>query len=100
MSTKAKWVDGTLTYYDPERSYETVGKLSPVQFYEDFLHAWATVPAGGSAESGCLWADKVVLTLGTPDVTGATDVGSGAMQCALDATDEEQEAICYMDDQR
>ena len=100
MTTRAKWIDGVQTFYDPDRGYETVQKMSPVQEEYDFQHAWATVPPQGTEESGCVWADKIVLTGGSPDVVGVTDGNLGLMSCALDATDEEQEAICYMADQR
>ncbi len=100
MTTRAKWEDGILTFYDPDRDHETVEKEAPVEFYDDFLGAFTAVPAAAGAESGCRWVDKIVLTLGTPTVAIAADAASGAMQCALEATAEEQEALCYMDDQR
>jgi len=99
MSTKAEWKSNKLGFFE-STTHERVMRLAPVQFYEEFLGAYTTIPAGGAAESGCLWAHKQVLTGGTPVTAIKGDEVNGVCQCALDATSEEQEAIVYMDDNR
>lgn len=100
MSTKAKWENQILTFYDSALDYEHVLPLAPIQYYDDFLGADAAIPAGGSEESGCEWSKKVVKTAGTVTVAGKADAANGTIECALDNTSEEQEAMLYMGDQR
>lgn len=97
MSTKARWVNGILTYYDGQ-THEQLGPQAPLVFYDDFIGSGATViPAAASAESGCNWEKKIT---GSTTVAGLADAANGAIECALDSTSEKQDAGLYMGDQR
>lgn len=100
MGTKANWKGNILQFYDTAYGYEHPARMAPVQFYDDFCGADAVIPASGSDESGCKWTKKIVLTAGTPTVAKVADAAGGVVQCALDATNEKQDALLHMDDLR
>jgi hypothetical protein len=99
VSTRAKWVNGILTYYEGN-SHEQVLPMAPIVFYDDFLGAGAvTIPAAAAAESGMPWAKKIVGAA-PPTVAGVADAANGVVQCALTADSQKQDAGLYHDDQR
>ena len=95
MSTKGRYESGIATTYDSVTT-ETVGKLAPVVFYDDFTTSSLVVPAGGAAESGMVWTKKIVGA-GPPTVGGAAGA-NGWMECALEGSDQKQDAGLYMND--
>jgi len=103
MSTKGKWKNQTLLYYESVTKEERV--IGPCAAYEDdFFGAGVAIPAAGAAESGCEWVKKI--TGAAPPTVGikagaAAEVGAGGqLECALTAGNEKQEAGAYWDDQR
>ncbi len=99
MFTKAKYIAGVQTFFD-SASFETVAKLSPIIFYDDFLGAGSQViPPAGSAESGVPWTKKIVGAA-PPTVAGVTNAIGGQIACALTAVNEKQDAALYWGDQK
>jgi hypothetical protein len=89
---------GKLAFYD-DSSFETLWAGFPDAFYDDFQGADVVIPASGSVESGCKWSKKIVLTGGSPTVAKTADGVNGFVACALDATDEKQDAALHMNDE-
>lgn len=100
MGTKAHpWRDGKLVMYDPSEDYETMSFQKGVVLREDFLGAFTAWPAGGSEESGCKWATKIVGAA-PPTVATVADAAGGVVQCALTSASQKQDAALYFGDQR
>jgi hypothetical protein len=97
MSTKARYRNAILEYYDGV-TQERVAPFAPVVFYDDFLGADAVIPAGGSAESGCKWAKKIVGAA-PPTVARVADQLSGVAACAMTSASQAQTACLYWDDE-
>ncbi len=97
MSTKAKYINGVLNWYE-STTHETTGAPGgSVVLYDDFLNPSLVVPAVASLESGVLWAKKEI---GTPTgVAGVANETNGAVTCALAATSEKEDAALYAGDQ-
>ncbi len=99
MPTKAKYVAGVQTFFDSV-SFETVAKMSPVVFADDFVGAGSLViPAAGSAESGVPWTKKIVGAA-PPTVAGVANAIGVQVACALTAASEKQDAALYWGDQK
>ena len=97
MSTKARWNNGILEYYEGA-THERVLPLAPLVFNDDFLGAGAkVVPAGGSAESGATWAKKIVGA-GPPTVAIVANAANGVMACTMTSDSQAQTACLYWDD--
>jgi hypothetical protein len=101
MTTHSKYtppVVGRIVFYDGV-TFEEVGPMSPVHFYEDFLGAGnQTIPVHGSPIAGYPW---VVRTVGTaPTAAGLADASCGVIGLALTSTSEKQEATLYQNDQQ
>jgi hypothetical protein len=92
---------GKSTWDGPIRSkngFEFVQDV--VQYYDDFIGAGnVVIPAAGSAESGMDWVSKIVGAA-PPTVGGKADVHGGAVECALTADSQKQDAGLYHNDQR
>lgn len=56
MSTKAKWVNGVLTFYDGV-TFETLKPLAPVVFIDDFLGKYLDLYTAAD-NSGGKWINK------------------------------------------
>jgi len=99
--SKAKWEGQRACIFDTEE-YEHILPLNPVLFYDDFLGAYTAIPAAGALESGCVWADKIVTTLGAPTVALVADAANGIAQCTLDVGQAEAESafLYWADDRR
>lgn len=97
MSTKAKYIAGVQSFFD-DNTFETVHKMSPLVFRDDFLGAGAlVVPAAGAAESGVDWVKKIVGA-GPPTVAGVAKAVAGQMALTLTNTSEKQDAVLYWGD--
>ena len=97
MSTRAKYVAGVQSFFD-DGTFETVHKMSPLVFRDDFLGAGAlVVPAAGSAESGVDWVKKIVGAA-PPTVAGVAKAVAGQMALTLTSTSEKQDAVLYWGD--
>ena len=97
MSTRAKYVAGVQSFFD-DSTFETVHKMSPLVFRDDFLGAGAlVVPAAGSAESGVDWVKKIVGAA-PPTVAGVAKAVAGQMALTLTSTSEKQDAVLYWGD--
>jgi len=93
---KYNWKNtGYPVIYDKSTA-ESVVPMFPIVFYDDFLGADTAIPAGGSEESGCKWATKIVAN-GT--VAKEADAIGGVMALALTNADEAQGAGLYWGDQ-
>lgn len=98
MSTKAHYSGGVQTFFE-SASFETVHKMSPVVYRDDFLGAGAVViPAAGSAESGSDWVAKIVGAA-PPTVAGVADAIGGQVACTLTSASQKQDAALYWGDQ-
>jgi hypothetical protein len=86
---------GRQVFYDAE-SYETLLTGYPVQFVEDFLGSAGGGPFDGSA----IWKTIDVSASGTVVTAMLADTTNGQFQLALDAADEDQDAVLYMNDQK
>ena len=95
MSTKGRFENGIATTYDSVTT-ETVGKLAPVVFYDDFIASSLVVPASGSAESGAMWTKKIVGN-GPPTVALTGDINGWAV-CTMEASDQAQSAYIHLND--
>jgi hypothetical protein len=95
MSTKGKFESGIATTFDSVTT-ETVGKLAPVVFYDDFIASSLVVPASGAAESGAMWTKKIVGA-GPPLVALTGDI-NGLAVCTMEATDQAQSAYLHLND--
>jgi len=98
MSTKSKFRNGVLSFYDSVTK-ETLLPLAPVVFYDDFLGGDLVIPAAGSAESGCRWVKKIVGAA-PPTVAKVANSANGIAACTLTATSEKQDAALYFNDQK
>jgi len=99
MPTKARWVNGILTFYD-STTHEQLGPQAPLVYCDDFVGAGnVVIPAAGAAESGMDWAKKIVGA-GPPTVAGVADAANGIIECALTVDNQKQDAGLYHGDQR
>lgn len=97
MSTKAKYNNGLLTWYESTTNETTGAPGASVVLYDDFLTPSLVVPAVGSLESGEPWAKKIV---GSPTgVAGVANGTNGTVACTLAATSEKEDAALYAGDQ-
>jgi hypothetical protein len=97
MSTKSRYRNGIAEFYDSE-THERVLPLAPVLFHDDFLGSDVAIPAAGSPESGVKWVKKIVGAA-PPTLVGLADEVNGAIECALTATSEKQNAEAYFNDE-
>lgn len=84
-------------FYD-DQTFERLAVFKPVYFYDDFEGADFTIPT--SATAGYAWISKTVKTAGSPTAAFVSNAAGGAVQVALDATSEAQEAVIYFGDQK
>ena len=91
MPTKARWVNGILTYYESQ-THEQLLPTAPLVFYDDFI--------GTGLETTDVWTavDVSVAGLTTPLI--AADVANGVLRLPLDSTSEAQESGFTFGDQR
>lgn len=80
---------GIIRYYDPASSFQTVGVIAPVSFYEDFM--------GKAFDTTNIWTARD--TAGGAETVSA-DAANGVLSLALDATSEAQLAGYDWGDQR
>jgi hypothetical protein len=98
MTTRAKYRGGRQSFFDDQQSFETVHRMAGLAYRDDFLGAGsATIPAAGAAVQGCDWVKKLVGG-GAPTVAQLAAGGGGVIRCALDNTNEKQEATLYWND--
>ena len=93
---------GSVEIYDAT-TQEVINRFAPVQFYDDFLHGFTVIPAGGSPESGSIWCKKIQSTTGsvaTPTAAGKANALNGTIEMALGGTAELEEAALYQNDQK
>ena len=98
MSTKSRWVNGILTFYDGS-THEQIAPMAPIVFYDDFIGGSTVIPVGGSEESGMAWSNKIVGA-GPPVVAKVADGANGIVSLALTSDSQKQDAAIYMGDQR
>ncbi|WP_377299678.1 hypothetical protein [Rhizobium sp. SGZ-381] len=99
MGTKARYIGGVQSFYD-DGTFETVHKMSPVRYQDDFLGAGSLViPAAGSGESGADWVKKIVGAA-PPAVAGVANAIGGQISCALTSASQKQDAGLYWGDQK
>jgi hypothetical protein len=97
MSTKARYNNGLLNWFEGTTNETTGIPGASVLLYDDFLTPSLVIPAVASLESGVLWAAK---TVGTPTgVAGVANATNGTVACALAATSEKEDAAIYAGDQ-
>lgn len=96
-TTRADYRGNTLELYD-DSTHERAARFAPVAFADDFLGADVAIPAAASPESGCKWVKKIVGAA-PPTVVGKADETNGAIECALTATSEKQNAELYFNDE-
>jgi hypothetical protein len=78
---------------------ETIQRFAAVILDEDFLGpGHSSIPLNGAPATGYPWVQRTQKTGGSPTVTIINNFGGGAVQLALDATAEKQEASLYAND--
>jgi hypothetical protein len=88
-----------LSFYDDQQSFETVRRMSPLWWVDDFVGAGSvTIPAAGSAESGVAWVSKIVGAA-PPTVAGIANGAGGQIACTLTSASQKQDAALYQGDQ-
>jgi hypothetical protein len=97
LSTKARYSNGILRYYESD-THETSGPVAPVALYDDFLNPSLVIPAAGSEESGVLWSKKIVGAA-PPTAAGVANGTNGEVKLALTADSQKQNADLYAGDQ-
>lgn len=98
MTTKSRYVAGVLAFYD-DVSFETVEKMNPVAYYDDFFGAGkVTIPAAASPTAGMDWCSKIVGAA-PPTVAGVANAVNGQIACTLTAANQKQDAVLYQNDQ-
>jgi hypothetical protein len=99
MSTKSRWRNGILEFYDSV-THETTPVGAPFYYKDDFLGAGglAAIPATSSEERGVDWV-KLIVGSGPPVAQEAADGSSGVMSLALTATSEAQDCTLSWGDQ-
>jgi hypothetical protein len=98
MSTKAQYLAGALTHYDPAKNYVWTRRETRYQHRDEF-DAYTSIPGDGSRANGTPWVQDITGS-GPPTVALGTDLQSQAVTCALEATDEQQDATIHYDDNR
>jgi hypothetical protein len=93
MSTKAKWVNGILTFYDGT-TFETPEPLAPVVFYDDFLNTQLNTAASGVVG----WTARDTSAIGTTVEAIRANQPCGVVTLELDSQAEKQEAGIYWGD--
>jgi hypothetical protein len=96
-STKSKWENGVLTFYDSS-TYEHVLPVAPVVFYDDFLGKLDLYTAADN--SAGIWTPKDTSGGGSTIEALLADGLNGVLRLALDNTNEKQEAGVYFGDER
>jgi hypothetical protein len=91
MSTRSKWVNGILTFFN-DTEYESVKPIAPVTFYDDFLNTQLQTAAAGVEG----WT---ALSTGTPTTEAIlANQHGGVYTIALAATSENEEVGIYWGD--
>lgn len=91
MSTKSRFINGVLTFFD-SLTLETVDRLAPVVFYDDFLYKTLNVTD--------FWTAIDVSAAGnTTPIVVASGI-NGIARLPLDSTSEAQESGLTFGDQR
>lgn len=99
MAAKAEVRNNISAFYDPS-THERLAPFAPIVYEDDFVGAGSvTIPAAGSAESGCDWVKKIVGT-GTSAAAGIANAVNGKIRCFITAESEKAEASVYHGDQR
>jgi len=92
--------DGNSRAFYDTNTQETLVRLNPLVFEDDFVGAGHTagVPAAGSPTAGYAWVKKIVGS-GPPTVAIVANGAGGIAACTLAATSEKEDAALYMNDQ-
>ena len=92
--------DGNSRAFYDTNTQETLVRLNPLVFEDDFVGAGHTagVPAAGSPTAGYAWVKKIVGS-GPPTVAIVANGAGGIAACALTSTSEKEDAALYMNDQ-
>ena len=90
--------DGNSRSFYDTNTQETLVRLNPLVFEDDFVGAGHTagIPAAGSPVAGYAWVKKIV---GSPTVAIVANGAGGIVACALAATSEKEDAALYCNDQ-
>src|SRR5690349_6651613 len=100
MSSKSRYLGGSLVFYDPAQAFEHPMSMAPIFYDEEFLgggKAGGAFPAAATAGSD--WVKKIVGAA-PPTVAGVANGAGGQVACTLTATSEKQDAALYWGDQR
>ncbi len=98
MSTRAAYVGGILTHYDPAQKYLYTRRESRYHFHDDFDVA-TTIPAAASRANGNAWVKKITGAA-PPTVDYVADGSGGILAHTLTSASQAQDATSYWDDQR
>ena len=91
MTTRSKYVNGVLTFYDDRTGFESVRPLAPCLYEEDFLSN-LVIPASLTAIDVSTGGDSTPLI--------AADAANGIARLPLDVTSEAQESGLFFNNQR
>jgi len=93
MSTKSKWINGILTFFDGG-TFETVRPLAPFVFEDDFEGTVIRTTAAGVAG----WTVKDTSAVGVALPAILVNQPGGVVRLLLDAQSEKQESGLYLGD--
>ncbi len=91
MSTRSKWLNNILTFYD-DVTLERVKPMVPVLFEDDFL--------GSGIRDADIWTIIDVSSVGDSTPLIAADVGNGVLRCPLVSQSEAEESGITWGDER
>lgn len=92
--------DGNSRSFYDTNTQETLVRLNPMVFEDDFVGAGHTagIPASGSPVAGYAWVKKIVGAA-PPTVAIVSNSAGGVVACALAASSEKEDAALYCNDQ-
>lgn len=98
MSTRSKYANGKLAFFDPAKNYIWTRYETRSHFHEDF-DTLTSIPGDGSKANGTPWVQDITGA-GPPTVTLVADAPGGVVAAALTADEEAQDATIHFDDTR
>ena len=97
MSTRSKWKNSILHWFDPSLGYETINAMMPVQLYDDFLVRPDNYTAADN--SAGKWTSKITGAA-PPTIATVADGPNGVVRLHMTADDQKQEAGLHFGDER
>ena len=98
MSTRSKYRNGKLAFFDPAQKHLWTRYESRSHWHEDF-DTLTTIPGDGSKANGTPWVQDITGAA-PPVVSLVADGAGGQLSCALTSDSQAQDATAHFDDTR